>query len=181
MNNKAHVCTYMYVYDDEESTSTPLMPFHLITGRRITITPSNQHFKVVSVNQTLTKRAKYHQRLPHEFTKRWQHEYLLSLWEQANERCKKQNKESPISVVDIAIVKSDLKKRTFWKLAKVDELLPGKDGQIWSAKVKIAGKEDWKPHVLHGVIQDLIPGEVFEWILNWTHEMKLCCFKQWTL
>lgn len=40
------------------------------------------------------------------------------------------------------IEKSDLKKRTFWKLGKVDELLPGKDGQICSAKVKIAGEED---------------------------------------
>lgn len=119
-----------YVYDDEESIFTPLTPSHLITGRRITSAPSNQHFEVVSVNQTLTKRAKHHQQLQHQFTKRWQHEYLLSLQERANERCKKQNKESPISVGDIVIVKSDLKKRTFWKLAKVEELMPGRDDQI---------------------------------------------------
>ncbi|KAL9979037.1 hypothetical protein ACROYT_G016629 [Oculina patagonica] len=92
-----------YVYDDEESISTPLTPSHLITGRRITYEPSNQHFQVVSVNQTLTKRAKHHQRLLQQFTKRWQHEYLLSLRERANERCKKQNKENPISVGDIVI------------------------------------------------------------------------------
>jgi len=64
----------------------------------------------------------------------------LSLGERANERCKKQNKERPISVG--VIVKSDLTKRAFWKLAKVKELLPGRDGQIRSAKVKVAGKED---------------------------------------
>ena len=151
-----------YVYDDEESVSTPLTPSHLITGRRITSAPSNQHFEVVSVNQTLTKRAKHHQRLLHQFTKRWQHEYLLSLRERSNERCKKQNKESPISVGDIVIVKSDLTKRTFWKLAKVQELLPGRDGQIRSAKVKVAGKGDRKPQVLRRVIQDLIPVEVSE-------------------
>lgn len=90
----AQPLTYMYVYDDEESTSIPLTPFHLITGRRITIAQSNQHFKVVSVNQTLTKRAKYHQQLPHEFTKRRQHEYLLSLRERANERCKTRRAQS---------------------------------------------------------------------------------------
>lgn len=151
-----------YVYDDEESISTPLTPSHLITGRRITYEPSNQHFQVVSVNQTLTKRAKHHQRLLQQFTKRWQHEYLLSLRERANERCKKQNKESPISVGDIVIVKSDLKKRTFWKLGKIEELLPGRDGQIRSAKVKVAGKGERKPQVLRRVIQDLIPVEVSE-------------------
>ena len=84
----------------------------------------------------------------------------MSLRERANERCKKQNKESPISVGDIVIVKSDLKKRTFWKLAKVEELLPGRDGQIRSAKVKVAGKDD--PQVLCRVIQDLIPVEISE-------------------
>ncbi|XP_078364115.1 uncharacterized protein LOC144648427 [Oculina patagonica] len=151
-----------YVYDDEESISTPLTPSHLITGRRITYEPNNQHFQVVSVNQTLTKRAKHHQRLLQQFTKRWQHEYLLSLRERANERCKKQNKESPISVGDIVIVKSDLKKRTFWKLGKIQELLPGRDGQIRSAKVKVAGKGERKPQVLRRVIQDLIPVEVSE-------------------
>ena len=150
-----------YVYDDDESVSTPLTPSHLIHGRRITNAPSNQHFEIVSVNQTLTKRAKHHQRLLQQFTKRWQHEYLLSLRERANERCKEQNKESPISVGDIVIVKSNLKKRTFWKLAKVEELLPGRDGQIRLAKVKVANK-DRKPQVLRRVIQDLIPLEVSE-------------------
>ena len=86
----------------------------------------------------------------------------MSLRERSNERCKKQNKESPISVGDIVIVKSDLTKRTFWKLAKAQELLPGRDGQIQSAKVKVAGKGDRKPQVLRRVIQDLIPVEVSE-------------------
>lgn len=60
------------------------------------------------------------------------------------------------------IVKADLKKRTFWKLAKVEELLPGRDGQIQSAMVKVAGKEDQKLQVIRRVIQDLIPVEVSE-------------------
>ena len=80
----------MYVYDDEESVSTPLTPSHLINGRRVTVTTKNQHFKVVSVNKALTKKAKHRQRLLQQFTKRWQHEYLLSMREPASEKCKRQ-------------------------------------------------------------------------------------------
>ena len=152
-----------YVYDDDESVSTPLTPSHLIYGRRVTNVPGNQHLETINANKALTKRAKHHQRLLQQFTRRWQHEYLLSLRERASERSKKQSKESPISVGDIVIVKSDLTTRNFWKLAKVEELLHGRDGQIRSAKIKVASSNDnRKPQVLHRVIQHLIPVEVSE-------------------
>ena len=96
-----------YVYDDEESVSTPLTPSHLINGRRVPVTPKDQHFEVVSVNKTLTKKAKHQQRLLQQSSKRWQHEYLLSLRERASEKCTGQNKECPTSVGDIVIVTSD--------------------------------------------------------------------------
>ena len=59
-------------------------------------------------------------------------------------------------------VKSDRPTRNFWKLAKVEELSRGRDGQIRSAKVKVASSKDRKPQVLRRVIQDLIPVEVSE-------------------
>jgi len=152
-----------YVYDNEDSVSTPLTPSYLINGRRVTVTPKDQHFEVVSVNKALTKRAKHQQRLLQQFTKRWQHEYLLSLRERASEKCKRQNKECPISVGDIVIVKSDQSTRNVWKLAKVEELLPGRDGQIRSARVKVASSDGRKPQVLRRVIQHLIPVEVSEY------------------
>ena len=110
----ARPLTYVY---DEESVSTPLTLSHLINGRRVTVTPKDQHFEVVSVNKALTKTAKHQQRLLQQFTKRWQHEYLLSLLERASEKCKRQNKECPISVGGIVIVKSDQTTRNFWKLS----------------------------------------------------------------
>ena len=106
------------VYDDEESVSTPLTPSHLINSRRVTATPKDQHFEVVSVNKTLTKKAKHQQRLLQQFTKRWPHEYLLSLRERASEKCKGQNKECPISVGDIVIVKSDVTTRKLLETSK---------------------------------------------------------------
>ena len=39
------------------------------------------------------------------------------------------------------IVKSDQTTRNFWKLEKVEELLPGRDGQIRSAKVEVASSD----------------------------------------
>ena len=56
-----------YVYVDEESPSSPLIPSHLINGRRVAITPNNQHFEIVNVNKSLTKRAKHHQGLLQQF------------------------------------------------------------------------------------------------------------------
>ena len=146
-----------YVYDDDESVCTPLTSSHLIYGRRVTNAPGNQHLETINVNKALTKRAKHHQRLLQQFTRPCQHEYLLSLRERASERSKKQGKERAISVGDMVIVKSDLTTRNFWKLAKVEELLHGIDGQIRSAKIKVASNDNRKPQVLRRAIQHLIP------------------------
>ena len=105
-----------YVYNDKESPSSPLTQSYLINGRRVAIVSNNQHFEIVSVNKSLTRRVKHHQRLLQQCTSRWKHEYLLSLRERANEKWNGQNKESQISV--------DLTIRNFWKLAKFEELLP---------------------------------------------------------
>ena len=119
-----------YIYDDEEAVTTPLTPSHMINGRRVTLTPGNQHFEIISVNNTLTRRGKHHQPLLQQFNSRWRLEYLLNLRERASERLKRKNKKSLISIGDIVIVKSDLTKRLFWKLAKVEGLFHGRDGQI---------------------------------------------------
>ena len=47
----------------------------------------------------------------------------------------------------------------FWKLAKVEELLPSSDGVVRSAKVRVNG-EGGKPITLRRPIQHLIPLEV---------------------
>ena len=61
------------------------------------------------------------------------------------------------------IVTSDQTTRNFWKLARVEELLPGRDDQIRSAKVKDTSSDGRKPQVLRRVIQHLIfPVEVSE-------------------
>ena len=66
---------------------------------------------------------------------------MLSLRENATCKSKSKSNRVNISAGDIVLVKSDSTKRAFWKLAKVDELLEGKDGQIRAARVKVANAE----------------------------------------
>ena len=73
----------VYVYDDSEGASYPLTPSHLIYGRRITALPNEEHFKIVSTNKSLTKRAKHHRQVLQHFTSQWKHEYLTGLRENA--------------------------------------------------------------------------------------------------
>ena len=64
------------VYDDEEGLSYPLTPSCLIYGRRRTTSLNDSQHEMVSINKSLTKRAKHHRKLLNEFGKQWRREYL---------------------------------------------------------------------------------------------------------
>ena len=64
-----------------------------------------------------------------------------------------------ITVGDIVILKNDSTPRAFWKLGKVEQLIPGKDGNVRAAVVKVANGNG-KTQLLKRVIQHLIPIEV---------------------
>ena len=64
-----------------------------------------------------------------------------------------------MAVGDMVILRNDNTRRMFWKLAKVEELLPSSDGVVRSAKVRVNG-EGGKPITLRRPIQHLIPLEV---------------------
>ena len=146
-----------FVYDDEQGISYALTPSHLIYGRQISSTPNDKHYEIVSTNQSLTKRAKYHQRVLNQFIKQWRTEYLLSLRESS--KLTRPNSDVSIAVGDMVILRNDNTRRTFWKLAKVEKLLPSSDGIVRSAKVMVNG-ENGKQITLRRPIQHLIPLEV---------------------
>ena len=64
-----------------------------------------------------------------------------------------------IAVGDIVILKSDSSNRMFWKLAKVEELLPGRDGFVRAAIVKVANS-DKRPCLMRRSVKHLYPIEV---------------------
>ena len=96
-----------YVYDDNESVSYPLTLSDLIYGRKITSMPNSSHFEVVSTNHVLTRRARHHRNLLRQFT----------------------NTPNRISITvgGIVLLKSDSTSRNVWKVAKIDELIAGKE------------------------------------------------------
>ena len=64
-----------------------------------------------------------------------------------------------IAVGDMVILRNDNTRRTFWKFAKVEMLLPNGDGTVRSAKIMVNG-ESGKRITLRRPIQHLIPLEV---------------------
>jgi len=62
-------------------------------------------------------------------------------------------------VGDVVILKDDTTKRMFWKLAIIEELLTGKDGQVRVAIVKVVNHEG-KQSRLRRSLKHLIPLEV---------------------
>ena len=91
---------------------------------------------------TLIRRAKRQHHLLAQFLKHWKRD-LLSL----REYCQvKLNRTRPtISVGDVIIVGDDNTKQSFWKLARVVELLTGQDGIAWAALINVVGHlRSWK-------------------------------------
>ena len=144
-----------YIYDDTEGVTYPLTPSQLIYGRNVTLAPNESYLAVVSTHETLTKRLKYHRKLLSEFSKRWKNEYLPSLREILN---RNERNENIVSLGDIVIVKNEQTKRSFWKVAKVVELIPSRDGKIRSVKLKVATENGTT--YLERPLQCLVPLEV---------------------
>ena len=128
-----------YLYDDQDGISTALSPSQLLYGRKVTSMPNEETFEILSTHQSLTRKAKHHRHLLSQFTNQWRKEYLLNLREHHLQRDKKKGRSS-IEVGDVVVVKSDVSNRAFWRLGLVEELLPGSDGQVRAAVVKVGDK-----------------------------------------
>ena len=83
---------------------------------------------------------------------------MLNLREISMAKSKKKRGED-ISVGDIVILKNESTLRNFWKLAKIEELLPGVDGEVRAAIVKVASNNR-RPLLLKRSVLHLIPIEV---------------------
>lgn len=71
----------------------------------------------------------------------------------------KNRKGADIAIGDVVILKNDTSNRMFWKLAKVEELLPGKDDDIGAAIIKFSSA-DHIPRLLKRSAKHLFPLEV---------------------
>ena len=145
-----------YVYDDTEGVSYPLTPAELLYSRSTTRTSNGKHFEIVSTNETLTNRANYHRKLLQNFTKRLKNEYLLGIREALSSTITSEKPD--IEVGDVVVLKDDQTKRQFWKLARIEELIVGRDGNIRAAKVRVPNEKGTSLLTRH--LKHLVPLEV---------------------
>ena len=93
-----------------------------------------------------------------QFTSQWRRTYLLRLRE-THAQSSNIRKGAEIAVGDVVILKNDSTQRMFWKLAVVEELLPGKDGIVRAARVKVANA-DRNPRLFTRSVKHLFTLEV---------------------
>ena len=150
-----------YVYDDENGVSYPLTPAQLVYGRQITMTVDARQDEIISTYQSLTRRAKHHKRLLNNFSLQWSKEYLLSLREQHQNRSTQRHSRVTLKQGDVVLLRNEGTARCLWKLARISELLQGRDGVVRAAKVQVLGT-DQRLIMLRRPIQYLVPLEVTE-------------------
>ena len=137
----------------EECEGEVLTPSHLIYGRAINFIPQRE---VVREERSCGERFKYITLKLQHFWKRWQSEYLTGLRE--FHKCKSGNARKSVKKGDVVTVYGEGEKRGNWKLAKVEELIIGKDKEVRGAKVRVAGKG--RPVYLKRPVQKLYPLEI---------------------
>ena len=150
----------MYVSTDD--LEEPLTPSHFLAGRRLLNVPDRlciddeSDEDVQTTPAKLDKRMRYLNNVLNQFWKRWKEEYLLELRD--THHCNKPNSAAiHISVGDVVVV-YDEKPRGYWKLARVEEVIPGRDGQIRGAVVRVISGGNTS--VLRQPLQKLYPLEV---------------------
>ena len=148
-------------YQHEEFDSQVLTPSHLLVGRRISplsdYVDKDLDYENDDYNVNLSRRFIYLTKTLSHFWKRWRSEYLSGLREVHRLRPTERN---IITEGEIVIVRDENNpKRNAWKVAIVEKLIQGKDGEIRGAQVRRVSAKG-KPETLIRPVQKLYPLEI---------------------
>ena len=69
------------------------------------------------------------------FWESWRKEYVTSLRE--NQRIPKQKHSNKVEIDDVVVIYEDKQPRHLWKLGRIVNIIPGRDGRIRGAVVKV--------------------------------------------
>ncbi|GFV30805.1 integrase catalytic domain-containing protein [Trichonephila clavipes] len=121
----------------ETEEPIPLTPAHFIIGKRITsLPPVRLHIDAnLSSRKCLIKAFNYREKLMRSFWSRWKNEYLLNL--RSVHSSTFQN-ASQFKINDVVLIKDDQLPRNFWKLGKILEIFPGRDGKMRACKISLS-------------------------------------------
>ena len=149
---------------NSDDTEEPLTPSHLLVGRRILSLPDNlahfahedEDFEVTG--ESLQRRAKHLNSVLNHFWKRWSKEYLLEL-RNAHRQLSISRTSAPVKIGDIVLVHDPDRPRGFWKVARVEKLITGRDGLVRGAALKLPSKNGQQT-TLQRPLQLIYPLEV---------------------
>ena len=98
--------------------------------------------------EQMNSRQRYVNTICKHLHNRWNQEYLTALiaYHQAN--------SSSVAAGDVVLLVDDTRKRQSWRLARVEEVFPGKDGAVRVVRVKVGQASLLRP------VQRLVPLEV---------------------
>jgi len=117
------------IQDDDDETLTPA---HFLTGGRLTIPQGPETVRT----QSLTRAFQQHQKLTETLWRRWQREFLLQL-RSYHEVRRPARLRPKLKVGDIVLLQEHRMPRQMWKKARIDELIPCRDGQIRTVKLRL--------------------------------------------
>ena len=130
----------------DPSDENPLTPNHLLHMKFSVVLPPPGKFDEMEAYSR--KRWKRVQQLTDCFWKRWRFSYLVSL--QNRQRWTKQ--KCNLKINDIVLIQDDGVFRGQWKLGRVVELLPSKDGLVRRVKVFAGSTRNTYEHPIHKLI-----------------------------
>ena len=130
-----------YIYTD--GIGHALTPYHLVCGKRLSTLPAcsaeDELIEYPEDQSTFTRRMIYLSTLMKNYWKSWLHDYIVNLREFRNCEAKKAG-HPLIEESAVVIIKEDNVHRGNWRLARVDKLLKGTDGEIRGAEIVVADK-----------------------------------------
>ena len=107
----------------------------------------------------MTRKAQHHNWLSSRFALQWGKEYLLGLCEWYQTSSAQRCNQIALKNGDVVLLKNEGTARCLWKLAKVIEVLQGRDSAVRAAKVQVLNT-DKQIVPSSRPIQHLIPLEV---------------------
>lgn len=132
--------------NDDPTSLNALTPGHFLVGEALVKIPDEENFTQIPENR-LT-RWNHITRMNQHFWERWYHEYLNSLIN----RSKWTKEQRNFRVGDMVILKEENTPPLKWKLARVEEILPGKDNLVRSVIVRTSSGVFKRPIVKLGLL-----------------------------
>ncbi|GBO06770.1 hypothetical protein AVEN_97838-1 [Araneus ventricosus] len=127
-----------YVYNDFREP-LPLQPVQFLNFARPDSTLPINFKEIIAAGSnrpSLVKRKKYQDLLVKQLWSKWKKQYMMDL--QNAHTLKNPNPHQNIKIDDVVLIEGDNKSKLLWRLGRVIQVFPGRDGGVRSCLLKTA-------------------------------------------